>query len=179
VAFDRTGNLLGALALVVSDRMTEAMAAEVGQAHSAAAALSWLHHFHQQPTVDLLRRVLGLTSSGTVRLLDGLVAAGYVERGRGTDGRATLISLTPAGRAAAANLAAARGRVLEQTLGALSAAERRTLENLHSKLLIGLIRDPSAVRWGCRLCDTGVCWAGPGCPVTNTVRARSAAAQPS
>ena len=170
--FDRPGNLLGALALVLTDRMTEAMAAETGLSPSAAAAISWLHQFHQQPTVDLLRRVLGLTSSGTVRLLDGLVAGGYVERGPGSDGRATSVSLTAAGRAAAGSLAAARGKVLEQALGTLSATERRTLEKLHSKLLIGLIREPGAVRWMCRMCDTGVCWAGPGCPVTNTVRAR-------
>ena len=176
MAFDRTGNLLGALALVLSDRMTEALGSEMGKSPSAAAALSWLHHFHQQPTVDLLRRVLGLTSSGTVRLLDGLVAEGYVERGAGSDGRATLISLTPAGRAAAVQLAAARGKVLEQALGPLSSAERRSLEKLTSKLLIGLMRGPGAIRWMCRLCDTGVCWAGPGCPVTNTVRRRRAPA---
>ncbi|HEX6351255.1 MAG TPA: MarR family transcriptional regulator [Candidatus Dormibacteraeota bacterium] len=179
MALDRTGNLLGALALVLTDRMTEAMAAEGGASASAAAALSWLHQFQQQPTVDLLGRVLGLTSSGTVRLLDRLVAEGYVERGSGTDGRATVISLTPAGRAAAENLALARGKVLDQALRSLSPAERRALEKLHSKLLIGLIRDPGGVRWMCRLCDTGACWAGPGCPVTNTVHARLAARQPS
>src|SRR5438045_2047322 len=93
-----------------------------------------------QPAVGLLRRVLGLTSCGTVRLLDGLVAAGYVERGAGADGRATLSSLTPAGRAAAVQMAAARGKVLEQALGPLSSEERRSLEKLTSKLLIGLMQ---------------------------------------
>ena len=179
MAFDRTGNLLGALALVLSDRMTEALGSEMGKSPSAAAALSWLHHFHQQPTVDLLRRVLGLTSSGTVRLLDGLVAEGYVERGAGSDGRPCANRADgngAAGRAAAVQLAAARGKVLEQALGPLSSAERRSLEKLTSKLLIGLMRGPGAIRWMCRLCDTGVCWAGPGCPVTNTVRRRRAPA---
>jgi hypothetical protein len=42
-----------------------------------------------------------------------------------------------------------------------------------SKLLAGLIRGPGAVRWMCRLCDTGVCRGTEGgCPVGNAVRAR-------
>ena len=42
----------------------------------AELALSALHHFLDAPSVDLLRQVLGLTSSGPVRLLDRLHAAG-------------------------------------------------------------------------------------------------------
>jgi DNA-binding MarR family transcriptional regulator len=170
---DQTANLLGALSLVITDRMADAMAEAGGRPESAAAALSALLHFLDRPTVDLLRQVLGLTSSGTVRLLDRMAESGYVQRGPGDDGRSTSVSLTGAGRAAAESVTAARAGVLAGALDGLSPAERETLRQLMSKLLAGLIRGPGAVRWICRLCDTGVCrGTGGGCPAGHAVRAR-------
>jgi DNA-binding MarR family transcriptional regulator len=173
VVFERGANLLGALSLAVSDRMSEAVAAAAGQSQTAAAALSALYHFLDAPSVDLLRQVLGLTSSGTVRLLDRLQASGYVTRGAGRDGRSTAVMLTPAGREAAERVSAARARLLEVTLAPLSDAERATFEALVSKLLVGMMREPGAVRWTCRLCDTGTCRAEPGdCPFRIEARRR-------
>jgi DNA-binding MarR family transcriptional regulator len=170
---DQAANLLGALSLVIADRMTDEIAEAGGRPESGAVALSALLHFLDRPTVDLLRRVLGLTSSGTVRLIDRMVESGYVERGPGADGRSTSVSLTGAGRAAAERVAAARTGVLLDALEGLSPAERQTLRELMSKMLAGLIRGPGAVRWICRLCDTGVCrGAEGGCPVGNAVSTR-------
>ena len=170
---DQAANLLGALSLVIADRMTDVMAEAGGRPESGAAALSALRHFLDRPTVDLLRRVLGLTSSGTVRLIDRMVESGYVERGPGADGRSTSVSLTGAGRAAAERVTEARTRVLLGALEDLSPTERQMLRELMSKMLAGLIRGPGAVRWMCRLCDTGVCrGTDGGCPVGNAVRAR-------
>ena len=95
-----------------------------GRPETAAAALSALVHFLDHPSVDRLRQVLGLTSSGTVRLVDRLVAAGYLARGPGPDGRTTSVTLTDAGRAAAVEVTAARAAVLDGALGVLSPAER-------------------------------------------------------
>jgi hypothetical protein len=40
-------------------------------------------------------------------------------------------------------------------------------------MLVGLMRGPGAVRWMCRLCDTGSCrGAQGGCPVGNAARER-------
>src|SRR6266516_645914 len=118
--------------------------------------------------------VLGRTSSGTVRLIDRMAEAGYVERGPGADGRSTSLSLTGAGRAAAERVGAARAAVLAGALDGLSAAERETFRQLMSKVLAGLVRGPGAVRWICRLCDTGMCRGTEGgCPVGNAVRARN------
>jgi DNA-binding MarR family transcriptional regulator len=170
---DQAANLLGALSLVIADRMTEVMAEAGGRPESGAAALSALRHFLDRPTVDLLRQVLGLTSSGTVRLIDRMADAGYVERGPGADGRSTSVSLTGAGRAAAERVGAARAAVLAGALDGLSAPERETLRQLMAKVLAGLIRGPGAVRWICRLCDTGMCRGTEGgCPVGNAVRVR-------
>jgi DNA-binding MarR family transcriptional regulator len=170
---DRAANLLGALSLVMADRMADAMAEAGGRPESGAAMLSALLHFLDRPSVDLLRQVLGLTSSGTVRLVDRLAEAGYVRRGPGADGRSVSVELTGEGREAAMAVAAARADVLGRALGTLSAAERETFEQLMSKMLTGMIRGPGATRWICRLCDTGTCRGAPGgCPVGNAARQR-------
>jgi DNA-binding MarR family transcriptional regulator len=169
----RTGNLLGALSLAVADRTTAAAGDALGQSHSAAVALSALHHFLEDPSVDLLGRVLGLTPSGTVRLLDRLQEAGYVTRRPGRDGRSISVRLTAPGRRAAERVSAARAEVLEDALSALAPGERQALDELVSRVLVGLIREPGATRWTCRLCDTTACGRDAGrCPVANAARER-------
>jgi DNA-binding MarR family transcriptional regulator len=173
VTLDRAGNLLGTLALVIADRTADAVDAAAGSSPSAASALSALLHFLDAPSVDLLRQVLGLTSSGTVRLVDRLEQMGYVQRSPGRDGRSTSVTLTAAGRRAAQRISAARAEVLNDALGVLSAAEREEFEPLIGKVLAGLVRGPGAVRWLCRMCDTGVCGREEGkCPVANAARER-------
>lgn len=170
---ERGSNLLGALALAISDRMSDAVAGAAGHSLTAATALSALHHFLDAPSIDRLRQVLGLTSSGTVRLVDRLEVAGYVTRGAGSDGRSTAITLTSQGRAVADQVSAARTRVLDDALSRLSDDERETFEAVTAKVLAGLMREPGAVRWTCRLCDTGACRSEPGeCPIAAEARRR-------
>jgi DNA-binding MarR family transcriptional regulator len=159
-------NLLGALCLAVDDRMQESVASAADQAASAAVALSALHHFLDTPSIELLRQVLGLTHSGTVRLVDRLDAAGYARRGPAADGRATTVSLTAAGRRAAARVTDRRQAVLRDALAVLSPSERRTFGQLAGRVLAGMVRPAGATRWMCRLCDTGACGREEGrCPV--------------
>jgi DNA-binding MarR family transcriptional regulator len=168
---DRSANVFGALALVIADQIADATAEAAGRADSAPAALAALLHFLDRPSVDLLRQVLGLTSSGTVRLLDRLAEAGYIERQEGTDRRSTAVVLTDAGRAAAEKVCRARADVLNRVTAALSPAERADLDNLVGKMLVGMMRGPGAVRWICRLCDTGICRGSPGgCPAGHAAR---------
>jgi DNA-binding MarR family transcriptional regulator len=178
VPLDRTANLLGAFSLVIADRMADAMAEAGGRSESGAAALCALLHFLDRPTVDRLRQVLGLTSSGTVRLVDRLAESGYVRRCPGSDGRSVAIELTDAGRRVAQRVAGARAEVLGGALAVLSPDERQAFDRLAAKVLVGLIRGPGATRWICRLCDTGVCrGAVGGCPVGNAAGARYAAGE--
>jgi DNA-binding MarR family transcriptional regulator len=170
---DQAANLLGALSLVLADRMADAMGDAGGSPESAAAALSALLHFLDRPTVDRLRQVLGLTSSGTVRLVDRMTESGYVQRGPGRDGRSTTVTLTETGLAAAERVATARAEVLEGALAGLTDGDRDALRRILGTILAGLIRGPGATRWMCRLCDTGACRAAEGgCPVGNAARER-------
>ena len=53
---DRTGNLLGAVSLAITDRTSAAAGESLGRSESAAVALSALYHFLDQPSVDRLRQ---------------------------------------------------------------------------------------------------------------------------
>ena len=73
----------------------------------------------------------------------------------------------------AQRVAAARADVLEGALAGLPAADRETLRRILGIMLVGLMRGPGAVRWMCRLCETGACrGAEGGCPVGNAARDR-------
>jgi DNA-binding MarR family transcriptional regulator len=171
----RDGNVLGALSLILADRMSDAITGAGGQSHTAAAALCALAQFLDGCTLDRLRRALGMTSSGTVRLVDRLEAAGLVRRGSGTDGRSTSLTLTAAGKRAARRVTAARAGVLEDALGVLSPEDRRAFERLLADVLAGVARDKAeradGTAWICRLCDLGACGRADGrCPAANAAR---------
>ncbi|MFL6077854.1 MAG: MarR family winged helix-turn-helix transcriptional regulator [Mycobacteriales bacterium] len=166
----RTENLLGTLSLAVADRMRDGLTGAAEAADTDATALSALDQFLDGATIDLLRQVLGLTSSGTVRLVDRLEAAGYVRRGRlggdGADRRATTVTLTAAGREAAGKVTGARRAVLRDALAVLSPAERERFGELAGRMVAAMVRPAGATRWMCRLCDLDACGRPRGeCPV--------------
>jgi DNA-binding MarR family transcriptional regulator len=164
--------LLGAVALTLSDRLEGAVTDTAGLAENDAIALSALAHFLDSPRVDLLARVLGLSSSGAVRLVDRLEQAGLARRATAEDGRVTSLALTAAGRRRAEAVTRARTELMEGALEALTPAERVQFGQLAGKLLAGLIRPPGATRWTCRLCDLDACGRPDGqCPVYEAAKA--------
>lgn len=173
---DGDANILGALALAVTDGTSNAVLAAGGGSRSEATALSALYHLLAYPSVERIRQVLGLTHSGTVRLLDELEAAGHITREPGIDARSRAVRLTPAGRRAAKRVAGARAKFLNRTLMALSADERETWVGLVARVLTPMKRGPGAVRWICRLCDTKQCGRDCGrCPLMSAPHRRAPA----
>jgi DNA-binding MarR family transcriptional regulator len=162
-----TLNAFGALALAVSDRIQAAVEGVAGQGASGPAALVALDGLAGGGSIDALRRVLGITHSGTVRLVDRLAGAGLVERRVGSDARAVSVHLTSAGRRTARRVLSAREAALEQVLSALTPFERDQLNPLLTTLLQGLGASPDDARRLCRLCDAEACGHASGeCPVT-------------
>jgi DNA-binding MarR family transcriptional regulator len=155
-------NALGALALEVARRVQEAGDAASPHGASVPAALAALHGLTGGQSIDALRRVVGLTHSGAVRLVDRLAAAGLVERRVGADGRAVALQLTPEGRRAARRVLARREAAIEGVLAPLTATERSTLAALHERLLQTLTDGQEERRRVCRLCDVEAC--GRDCP---------------
>jgi DNA-binding MarR family transcriptional regulator len=169
---EQAANLLGALSLAIADRMGDAVTRRVRPV-SDAAALSALHHFPLSPSIDLLAQILGLSSSGTVRLVDRLEQDGIVRRRSDGDARTTIVALTAKGRRLARDVTVARHDVLETALATLPEADRRRFGELAGRVLAGMIRPPGATRWTCRLCDTLACGRPEGrCPVANAAERR-------
>jgi MarR family transcriptional regulator, negative regulator of the multidrug operon emrRAB len=169
---DRTANLLGALALTLSDRAGAAVHAGAGVSGSDAAALVTLRNYAEGEPLDLLRRALALSQPGVVRLADRLQARGLVERHRGgRDGRAVALRLTPGGRRAADAALAARAKAIAAALQTLDAAERSALGPMLERMLGAQTTDATASLVICRMCDPGVCGHPDRCPVTQEARA--------
>jgi DNA-binding MarR family transcriptional regulator len=169
---EQAANLLGALGSAVDDRVKAAVTEAAGGAENDATALSALLHFLDDPRIDQLAQVLGLTSSGTVRLVDRLQRLGLVERSGGEDARATSVVMTAAGRVRAEKVNRARTEMLERALAALSPAEQDQFGALAGKILVGIMRPPGAYGWMCRQCDTGRCGRPEGhCPVARAATA--------
>jgi MarR family transcriptional regulator, negative regulator of the multidrug operon emrRAB len=159
----RAANLLGAHALVAADRMREAAGMEL----SSAAVLTALQTFAGGASIDGLRRVLGLSHSGGVRIVKRLEAQGLVVREPDpTDARAVRLQLSPAGRRAARRLLAARQAALVPLLESLDEREATALEGLLERLLAAVTADRDDARRICRLCDPDVCGHPARCPVT-------------
>lgn len=173
-------NVLGALSLVVADRMNTAVEAIATLGPSAPAALAAMHEFLDGATVAQLSSVLGLTHSGTVRLVDRLAVEGLVERAGAQDGRAVSVVMTRTGRRTAARILRARETSLTSALSALSADEVDNLAAALDTMLTTITRARAEERsartndrpqpWLCRLCDFGACGRNDGdCPVDNAV----------
>jgi MarR family transcriptional repressor of emrRAB len=168
----REANLLGAVALAVSDRVRAAVELAAAQGGSAPAALVSLAGYLDGSPIDAVRGPLGLTHSATVRLVDRLVAAGLARRREGPDRRSVAVELTPAGHRAAAKAARARAEALEEALAGLDAGERAELARLQEKVLATLTDGRATAGHICRLCDSHACghWEGR-CPVTQAADA--------
>jgi MarR family transcriptional regulator, negative regulator of the multidrug operon emrRAB len=166
---DTDANRLGALALRLADRIDAAVTDDGDRSSSAAAALTSIERFFATPpSIESLRRVLGLSHAGAVRLVDSLAHNGLVSRRPGDDRRARRIGLTDDGRRAKVAITAARARVLDDALAVLDDDERRTFAVLVDKVLTGLVNTGGGAPAMCRLCATEACGAAVGqpCPVT-------------
>lgn len=160
---ERTANLLGALALALTDTLTEVTTVRAERGAGAPAALV-LVGFYPGQSIDSLSRTLELSHSATVRLVDRLVGDGLLERRGGADGRTTALHLTRKGRARADSILDDRCRALTGALGPLSAKERAHFTQLLEKILSALTRDRRHADHICRLCDERACPADD-CPV--------------
>lgn len=145
-------NKLGAFGLLVNDRMQDALA---DLSPSAAALLSMLY-FKPGLTGSELATIAGVAQPTAVRVLEGLVRHGFVERLM-QQGRATPLRLTDEGRARAQALQAARLGTLAGLLDVLSAGDRAQFEMLMDKILAGATTSRAFARTTCRLCEHDLC----------------------
>jgi DNA-binding MarR family transcriptional regulator len=164
----RTGNLLGALAIGMTDRMQRETEAAAGRSGGRAAALANLAQWPGD-TIEELRHMVGLTHSATVRLIDGLVADGLVEREHVGGGPAVRPRLTETGEAEARRVLAARNEVIQWLVGDVTDAELSRITPIVERLLEKLTSDFNAGELICRLCELDAC-PQDRCPVASRQR---------
>ncbi|MGA7326553.1 MAG: MarR family winged helix-turn-helix transcriptional regulator [Rhodomicrobium sp.] len=157
----RTANLLGAIALGLGDQMKAAAEQRLGQGGETPAALTTIGHVPGL-SVDMLRRILGLTHSGSVRLVDRLTSEGLVERRNGQDGRTLALYLTTQGARLRRELIKDRTKPLEAVLSKLPGRDLQRFDDILEKLLYQLCQDKIQAYSICRLCDDAAC---EDCPI--------------
>ncbi len=178
----RLANLLGAAAAGLTDAVDDAAAAGPRLDARAATALIALLDFAPSGPVRRLSQVVGLTHSGAVRLVNRLAAAGYVERGPGTDSRSVTVTLTGPGRRAAQRLREHRQRVIIAALDGLTGPQRAELTAACEVVIGNLTKQRLAQRAAgtppgggalCRMCDFTACGRPTGqCPAAATAAGR-------
>ncbi len=159
----RLENLLGALALSITDAIAGSIEKVEGAYGSDTFALVLLQHASQLRS-DVLSRQLGLAQSSTVRLVDRMEKEGLVQREVGADRRTVLVSLTGRGERAAERVLALRQCRLRDLVGTLSDSEQAALQAVSVKLLSHLTVDLVSGEHNCRLCDEDACGLAE-CPV--------------
>jgi DNA-binding MarR family transcriptional regulator len=167
---DRTVNLLGTVGLDVASRIEAAARDIMGHAGETPAAVVVIG-YGLGPSNEELRRILGLSHPGSVRLVDRLVADGLVERRPGADRRSIALYLTDAGHALRETLLTGRLAAIRPVLAPLTADEQATLGSLLAKLLAGMPTSDRDRCHLCRLCDDRVC---TDCPIPADFRHRAA-----
>jgi len=156
-----TANLLGALSLAVMDRIEQGAREITGRGGETPAALVVIG-YGEGMTNDKLRRILGLSHSGTVRLVDRLVSDRLVERRPGEDGREVALYLTATGAATRRDLMGSRISAVASLLDVLSPAETKRLGTLIRELLSRHDTSEMDRFTICRMCDDKVC---ANCPL--------------
>ena len=151
-------NVVGALALAIGDHLLAAAGADEPE----AAAVALIGHVPGL-SIDGLRRALGLSHPGAVRLVDRLAAGGLATRERaGRDRRAVTLMLTEAGQARCRAILARRQGALTDALATLDEADRQALGRIADTLLGVLPTGVTDAYRICRLCDPAAC---ADCPV--------------
>ncbi|MEL7541440.1 MAG: MarR family transcriptional regulator [Pseudomonadota bacterium] len=158
---DRTTNLLGALALGLTDRIHASLKTVLERSGESAAAIIVLG-YAPGLSVEILRQVLERSHPGTVRLIDRLEEDGLVERRKAKDGRAIALHLTRRGAKTREQLMARRLDTVEAALEGLSSSERQLLGELLAKVLTNLPHSEMSKHNICRLCSVPTC---ADCPI--------------
>jgi DNA-binding MarR family transcriptional regulator len=154
-----SANKLGAFAVLLADTLEGAYD---GLSPSAASLLLTLY-YTRNATATELAKVAGISQPTAVRVLDGLVRQGFIERKSHT-GRSTLLRVTRAGRERAVSLQAARLGAMKKILSGLNTQERATFERILDTILVAATTSRPFARTVCRLCDHRAC-DGPLCPI--------------
>lgn len=159
------GNILGAFARGLCDKIEKAVTKATGRNSTACSAIV---HIGSEPgsSIEKLRRMLNLEHSSVVRLLDRLEQAMLVKRTRRVDEdhRKVSIVLTDQGEIEFGRILDARREILNRTLDVMDGSEKSFLMAMIKKLMPEVVDRGDDQHFVCRLCDLEMC-PQEHCPV--------------
>ena len=166
-------NRLGALALALGDRITDAVEQATETRGGVPAALVSLHEWADGSSIAVLAEAMRVTHSRAVRVVDQLEASDLAHRERSRDdARRATVRLTADGRALAERALQARAAALASLVDRLDADEARALGGPLRSLLAAATTNGRVASAVCRLCDAHACGHHDGsCPVTQATAA--------
>ncbi|HET6161107.1 MAG TPA: MarR family transcriptional regulator [Dongiaceae bacterium] len=152
-----TANILGALAVLIQDRVESAWQSALDLSPMAAAAVVQIDN-EPGSSIEQVAGRIGLTHSATVRVIDKLAERGLVEKDRARkDARAQSLKLSKAGKRIAQQLHETRNGVTDDLLSGLDAAQRKALEQAISAILHRTVEPGREADVTCRVCDDRRC----------------------
>ena len=163
---DFAANLLGVVGLAVVDRIEETARDILNHSGETPAAIVVIGYGFG-PSNDQLRRILGLSHPGAVRLIDKLAAEELVERRQGRDKRAIALYLTRKGVALRKKFLKGRLAAIKPFINPLTKAEQQAFAALLHKILASMETSDLERCTLCRLCDDRVC---KNCPIPASFR---------
>jgi DNA-binding MarR family transcriptional regulator len=152
-----TANILGALSLLIQDRVESTWQSALDLSPMAAAALVQIDN-EPGSTIEAVAGRIGLTHSATVRVIDKLAERGLVEKDRARrDARAQSLKLSRAGKGTLQQLHATRNQVTDGLLTGLDPAQRAALESAIRAILHRCVEPGREADVTCRVCDDRRC----------------------
>jgi DNA-binding MarR family transcriptional regulator len=125
---------------------------------------------HENCSLEWLRPRVGLTQSGTVRLMDRLEALGLAVRGPAS-ARTSRLSITPRGLEVLRAWHRERAAVFAHAIGGLREDQREQLAALLATALRNRHRTRPQADTACRTCNWPTC--GTDCPVDHSAGAKA------
>ena len=161
-------NLVGAFATMASNEIEKEISDLGGRSLSHETALVVIHN-HPNETIDILSRVLSLTHSGAVRLINTLESEGFVQRHKSAkDARSVVLSVTSAGRARVQSILNSREKITLKLLESFDEIQQQNFLNLLEIAMGNLTSEKIKALQICKLCNEGAC-RKQGCPVEKSV----------
>jgi DNA-binding MarR family transcriptional regulator len=152
-----TANILGALSLLVQDRVEGAWRSALDLSPMAAAALVTID-VYPGSSIERVAGCIGLTHSATVRVIDKLAERGLVEKDRARqDARAQSLKLSKAGKRTLQQLHTTRNQVTDDLLTGLDPVQRAALESAIRSILHRCVEPGREADVTCRVCDDRRC----------------------
>lgn len=163
---ERTANILGALAVALSGRITSETSAISGVSPSAVSALIQIH-FYPGICIEQIRSQIWVSHSATVRVIDSLEDAGFVERRRVNeqDGRVMSLFMTDRGASVVTDVLNRRNSITRAMVASFPPHEQPLLGRVVCGLISSLVQPGPEQEYVCRFCDLSAC-PQDRCPMT-------------